>query len=67
MIFSAPKGRHIPAQGEALGETPPKKPALKGRDIIVDEHNVAPFQGLIQNNHLTQGFALGWYVMPLWG
>jgi len=39
----APKGRDIPAQGNALGMgANPPEPALKGRDI---EGIVTPFQG----------------------
>ena len=66
-LLTAPEGRYIPAQGEALGKERLFVQALKGRDIMPYHVDVTPFQGCISGAHLTQGAALGWYVTPLRG
>jgi hypothetical protein len=54
---SAPKGRFISAQGNALGLKRCDLQALKGR--FKTAHFDSPFQGLKGNALFTQGVALG--------
>ena len=62
---SAPKGRHMPAQGNALGGAWKNFPALKGRDNGRATRWVAP-SGLGGMLSVTQGVALGWHGSGPW-
>ena len=62
---SAPKGRHTPAQGNALGSAWKNFPALKGRDNGRAARWVAP-SGLGRIFSVTQGVALGWHGSGPW-
>ena len=65
-LSSAPKGRDIPAQGNALGPGRSIRLALKGRDMMAVPLCHA-LSGLGCVTRRTQGVALGWYVRPRWG
>ena len=54
MKSSAPTGRRITAQGEALGNDGETRPALQGRNTRVA---ITPFQGLRIMARFSQGFA----------
>src|SRR5689334_7980405 len=62
--FKAPTGRIVTAQGNALGcwasnDSSPE--GAKSQPIIT------PFQGLGPRLPVTQGVALGFWIMPRWG
>ena len=62
---AAPKGRPIPAQGNALGKADREGLALKGRPIGTRDVCVAP-SGLETFPRPTQGVALGWNRSGRW-
>ena len=63
--FSAPTGRNISAQGNALGRAGKEVRALKGRHHPQRLGWAAP-SGLDVRLSVTQGVALGWYGSGLW-
>ena len=66
--FSPMKGADKPAQGIALSMRRNTTRALKGRHTaraISDKADVPPRWGLRFLFPKTQGFALGWLVLPL--
>lgn len=62
---SAPTGRSMPAQGNALGSRWKRFQALKGRDNRRAARWVAP-SALGRILSVTQGVALGWHGSGPW-
>ena len=67
----APTGRHVIAQGNALGKTPAIRRVLKGRNLRARlncflPRMVAPLQGAKSSADGSQGVALGYHMSSRW-